>query len=244
MAQRKTPLHEACGAGDVGKAHVLLMSRADINARDSTGSTAMHWAAGNGHVGALRVLFGFGMDTEQTNNAGRTALHDACMLCRPDSVQALLEAGANEDAKGDDGLCAVDLARNNYVGSDDDAKRCVKIMKSWGKKTKEEKEKAITRPVKWEPTHPEYVPPEPPKLGPAWKHRKAPNTMLEKIIFVIALVVLGAIMILAIRYVQDMDANAPFDRRELRAPSGGANIFDLFNGNFEKEYQRHLKKKT
>ena len=177
----------------------------------------------------------------------------------------MLEAGANEDAKGDDGLCAVDLARNNYVGSDDDAKRCVKIMKSWGKKTKEEKEKAITRPVKWEPTHPEYVPPEPPKLGPAWKHRKAPNTMLEKIIFVIALVVLGAIMILAIRCeccrtqlarmvtlnsvyalpdVQDMDANAPFDRRELRAPSGGANIFDLFNGNFEKEYQRHLKKKT
>ena len=44
--------------------------------------------------------------------------------------------------------------------------------------------------------------------------------------------------------VRDMDANAPFDRRELQAPAGGANIFDLFNGNFEKEYQRQLKKKT
>ena len=188
--QRATPLHEACGSGDVSKVRTLLMSRADVNARDAAGSTAMHWAAGNGHVGALRALFGFGMGTEHKNNNACTPLHDACAMGKATCVQALLEAGANEEATTNDGKRPVDLARLAPLGTKDDTKKCVAILTHWLRKTKDEKEEAITRPVKWQRSAPERRPSVPSKVEVASQRETSDIPAgSAKIIFYLALIV-------------------------------------------------------
>jgi ankyrin repeat protein len=130
----ETPLMRAAQWGHVTAVIALLTAGADVNARSEGGETPLMWA-GSGPV--AEALLAAGADPSARDSAGRTALIGAVMrrtLSRvprtpgPGTrvagdlgglVGALLAAGSDVDAGGDDGRTALAaaIARDRSFGS-------------------------------------------------------------------------------------------------------------------------------
>ena len=116
-ADGKTALHALAlmaGSGDIVK--VLLEYKLDINARDNDGETAMWTAiafAQPGEQGSYwrlgTQLLESGASVDQPNKHGETLLHIAASQSRVQVACQLLEAGADVNARDDDGYTAADL---------------------------------------------------------------------------------------------------------------------------------------
>jgi ankyrin repeat protein len=102
----RTPLHLAAFKGHVDIVNVLLaVGSIEVNARDrSNRSTPLHWAAFEGHVDIVNVLLA--VDSIEVNARDRsnrsTPLHWAAREGHVDVVQALIQKGANINAKEND----------------------------------------------------------------------------------------------------------------------------------------------
>jgi len=78
----------------------LLETGADPNAKNSkTGRTALYYAAGFGHLEVVKALIAKKAHINQTDNDGNMPLRSAAIHGKVDVVQALLEAGAEPNAK-------------------------------------------------------------------------------------------------------------------------------------------------
>ena len=105
------PLHSASYRGRVGQVARLIRAGDDLEGRDSEPQqrTALHYAAYSGHVDAARLLLDAGAETEAKvggygRDKGRTALGMAAAHHHADVVRLLVvEAGADVEARGDDG---------------------------------------------------------------------------------------------------------------------------------------------
>ena len=97
-----TPLHAAAASGDLEKLQAAIDAAAlvgvDLDARDAFGATALFAAAASSGAarssGAVSLLLAAGADPRVAADDGRTALHAAARACCPESVEALLKAGA------------------------------------------------------------------------------------------------------------------------------------------------------
>ena len=110
-----TALDTAAKQGHAEVVRALVKRGSPVNASDRSGRTALHLAASvdevlgrvndhdNGEV--IHVLLQAGADTEaKTKNYGRTPLHFAASSdSNGNNVRALLEGGANVNARGTDG---------------------------------------------------------------------------------------------------------------------------------------------
>jgi ankyrin repeat protein len=85
----------------------LLKSGIDIEARDSSGSTALNYAVRIQKEGIVRLLLENGADTEARDNDRWTPLHCAAWQNNDAIVQL---AGANVWAKTEEGWTALDYA--------------------------------------------------------------------------------------------------------------------------------------
>jgi ankyrin repeat protein len=108
-------LFGAIKAGAVDKAKATLAGGADANARDAEGATALMAAAYSGNLEMVKTLLAAGADANATDAANWTALMKGVYnqeLDRgfPDVVQALIDAGADVEAKIAYGLRPLMLA--------------------------------------------------------------------------------------------------------------------------------------
>ncbi len=107
-------LIEAARLGRVADVKALLKEGANPNARDKEGSTAL-MAAASGEI--VRVLAAAGADvnaqTDEDIFGSRTALRNAALLNNADKVQALLDCGADVNAKNSHGETALTAAAVN-----------------------------------------------------------------------------------------------------------------------------------
>jgi hypothetical protein len=99
----------------------LLKHYADPNKLMHTGMSALIYASGEGHVEILRALLKHGAKTDAhlhlhgSSLQGYTALHFACLQGRTDSVQLLLEYGADPSVKDSKGLSPLATARSILI---------------------------------------------------------------------------------------------------------------------------------
>jgi ankyrin repeat protein len=108
-----TPLHIAAENRNKEVMQMLLARNADAFVQTASGMTALHYAVGQFNNGpVVRVLVNFmvagGLETRDAG--GMTALHKAVISGDCDSVKALLNGGADIDARTNRGLTAIHLA--------------------------------------------------------------------------------------------------------------------------------------
>ena len=120
---------EAAALGDAARVEELLREDPELaKAWTTDGFTALHYAAFFGSPAAVRALVAAGADLEarSTNQEfapEATPLHSAVAAGRMDNAEALLEAGADPNARQPDGFTALDAARHN--GDDESAEALV-----------------------------------------------------------------------------------------------------------------------
>ena len=91
--QRKTPVHHVAETGNCHLALMLLQHQASVRALDNNRCTPLHGTAKAGQVSIIKLLLEHGADIEARSHRKETALHQA--VESPDSVETLLEAGAD-----------------------------------------------------------------------------------------------------------------------------------------------------
>ncbi len=107
-------LHDAAREGNVKKLKVILKDRRlTADSRSWQRDTALMRAAGDGRIEAMNYLLKQGADVQATNNFGVTPLMIAMGIAHLDiglhldTIQLLLDAGANINARDNEGHTAL-----------------------------------------------------------------------------------------------------------------------------------------
>ncbi len=104
-------LNAAAHSGEPGIITMLLDRGADPSATSDTGETPLMNAVSKGHTEAARILASRGSDPSAAeNNFGRTALHLAAIHGYADIAEDLIAAGADANAKDNDGKAPLHYA--------------------------------------------------------------------------------------------------------------------------------------
>ena len=118
----KGPLVYAAGKGFASIAEMLLDAGVDVNARYGNDLTALMWAAGHGNdvpetegLETVNLLLQRGARIGDADNRGRTALMIAAERGHGRIAARLMAVGADRTRRDNDGLTALDLARDAGV---------------------------------------------------------------------------------------------------------------------------------
>ena len=102
---------QACGAGRVDEAKLLLDAYVDVNAADpKSGQTAVMAASVNNHIAAVALLIEAHADLNKGDAKGSTPTMVAAINGHLRVVELLLEAGADSRAADLDGNTAITFA--------------------------------------------------------------------------------------------------------------------------------------
>jgi ankyrin repeat protein len=96
-------LVKAVQTGDRATALALIAQKADVNARQSDGTTALHWAAHREDADLVDRLIRAGAKVDAVNDYQSTPLAEAAVTGNVGIIEKLLNAGAQVDAPGPDG---------------------------------------------------------------------------------------------------------------------------------------------
>jgi hypothetical protein len=107
---RCTPLHYAANLGNLQIIQLLLMYRANVNARQRDGWTALHSAAITSQVPAMQLLCDHGADISALTDDGNAPIHKAAQYDAASSVNFLLSTGVDIDTPNADGNTALAVA--------------------------------------------------------------------------------------------------------------------------------------
>lgn len=103
-------LYTAASRGASSEVKRLLASSADMEFRQTDGTTALHAAALRGRDETIGLLLRAGFRTDAVDVCCSTPLHAAAGNQKDGAVRMLLDAGADRAAKDDEGKRAYDLA--------------------------------------------------------------------------------------------------------------------------------------
>ncbi|HVL10010.1 MAG TPA: ankyrin repeat domain-containing protein [Burkholderiaceae bacterium] len=113
-ADKQTPLHLACAAGQLKAIQQLVKAKADINAQDDQGMTPLMLACKYRHATAVDGLLRHRkLKIDMQDTSGRTALHWAAEAGGEQIVWALLRKGANAAICDTRQQSPLDLAQGN-----------------------------------------------------------------------------------------------------------------------------------
>ena len=109
--QGLTPLHQACGDGKLAVVKVLVKAGADVCATNDKGTTCLMIAAHHERTETVRYLVGLPeVDVHAENDPCCTALHYAALHWSGEVAQVLIAAGADIEAKDDQGVTPLHYA--------------------------------------------------------------------------------------------------------------------------------------
>ena len=93
------PFHKAVSSGDIAITHLLLAANGDLNSKGMKGVTALHMAA-NLEEGTLIIdlLLSRGASLDSEDDERLRPLHHAVYCINPESLQLLLDRGADFNA--------------------------------------------------------------------------------------------------------------------------------------------------
>lgn len=135
LAEEPTLL-QAAEAGQTAVALAHLDNSADVDATDSTGTTALMWAAYNGDLELVERLIATGADVNARNEFGTSAITEAAIVGNAQMLRALLAGGADpntENPEGETPLMAVArTGRIDAAGALIDAGAHVNAREDWG----------------------------------------------------------------------------------------------------------------
>ena len=104
----RSPLHWSCRSGALDAVKMLVEAGAGVRGIDSEGSTCLIFAASSGHTETVCYLAGLkDVDLNHSGNHGRTALHCALKGGYADVVEVLIDAGADIEARNNEGGSAL-----------------------------------------------------------------------------------------------------------------------------------------
>jgi len=92
---KKGSLIQTAKNGEKSELKFLLEKRADVNEKDTEGTTALMAAVSQGRIDIVKVLIDKGADVNVKDNSGFTALAMAISAGHMDIIKALLENGAD-----------------------------------------------------------------------------------------------------------------------------------------------------
>jgi cytohesin len=112
-----TPLQIAINSNEIEIVSLLLLYKADPNAKDLGGCTPLHWAANGGNEAILDDLLVHHAQVNVLDSAQSTPLHEASRKNLANVVKKLLKAGANPAIKDITGLTPLEIVkeRNNEL---------------------------------------------------------------------------------------------------------------------------------
>lgn len=91
-----TPLHNACGNGQLGAVKELVEARADLNARSTSGAAPLHVAVINNQASVLELLIkDLKVNPDMPAFGGNTPVHEAVMHNSPDMIECLARLGSD-----------------------------------------------------------------------------------------------------------------------------------------------------
>ena len=88
----------------------MLVSRVNIDQRDSRGDSALHWACSRGDMKIIGALVEHGASVNLKNNAGATPIYNACYNGHYEAVDYLIQRGASLSAQNNNGDTALHIA--------------------------------------------------------------------------------------------------------------------------------------
>jgi len=110
LMDKQGGLIPAVTTGDTATVKQLLSSGADVNERNSRGTTPLMAAAYKGNMDLAKLLVEKGADVNARSNKGSTPLMAAVQYGNKEPVKFLLDNGADANAKEEKGLNAYQLA--------------------------------------------------------------------------------------------------------------------------------------
>jgi uncharacterized protein len=114
-AAAQVPLIKAVKATDQSAVTSLLQARADVNARETDGTTALYWAAQKNDLAIGTALVRAGADVKAASRYGVTPLQVACLNGNAVFVELLLRAAADANAATPGGETALMTASRTGV---------------------------------------------------------------------------------------------------------------------------------
>lgn len=105
-----TPLMHAARLGNTGMVAELLLSGAQLDARNSDGNQALWFACFSENIDIMDLLIAAGIEINHRNDNGSTCLMYAASSGKDSVVKKLLEAGASVDLMNLDDFTALDMA--------------------------------------------------------------------------------------------------------------------------------------
>jgi ankyrin repeat protein len=121
--EQVTPLHLAAWEGRRDVVKLLLASKADIEARDFTGTTPLGLAVACGHKGVVELLLARHADVNATDpHVHWTPLHVAAQMEQDTVAEILLAKGANPNARG------ISIGTPLHVAAAYDSTRMVRLL--------------------------------------------------------------------------------------------------------------------
>jgi uncharacterized protein len=110
---RASDLTDAVKRGDLARLRALIQKKADVNGRETDGSTALHWAVYRDDIEAANLLISAGANVRAATREEVTPLAMACLQGHLPMVERLLKAGADPQERGPNGETMLMYAARN-----------------------------------------------------------------------------------------------------------------------------------
>lgn len=110
----RSALYWASDRGIIKNIKLLLEYGANVNIKDSYGTTPLHLTSLYGHTEATKLLIDNGAYVNAQDNLGNTPLHEVAIGDRRSNVETiiyLIEHGANKNIRNNNGKTAYDIAK-------------------------------------------------------------------------------------------------------------------------------------